>query len=272
MTPSFQQTYGPWAVVAGASQGIGAAFSQEIARQGVNVIMIARTLAPLEATAQSIRQQYRVQVRTHSLDLATPDLAEQFQAIIQDVEVGLLIYNAAASEIKPYVRSSLDSKFRQLDLNCRGPLTLTSLCGEKMATRGRGGLLLMSSATSLRGTELLVTYAATKAFNTTLAEGLWQELGPKGVHVLGVVAGAIRTPNYENSNPQQNRIHATAQAPESLAQNALARLGRGYPIWFSSWQVRLSELLFSRLLPRSTGIRMLGRITRQLYPHVGEGE
>lgn len=272
MNSVFQQTYGPWAVVAGASQGIGAAFSQEIARQGVHVIMLARNLAPLEATAHAIRQQYNVQVRTHSLDLATPDLAEQFQAIIQDVEVGLLISNAAASEIMPYVQSSLDSKRRQLALNCLAPLTLTSLCGEKMAARGRGGLLLMSSATSLRGTELLVTYAATKAFNTTLAEGLWQELGPKGVHVLGVVAGAIRTPNYEASNPQSKRIHATAQAPDVLARNALAQLGRGYPIWFSSWQVRLSEFLFSRLLPRSTGIRILSRITRQLYPNVGESK
>ena len=263
---SFSDVYGPWAIVAGGSQGIGAAFSREIARRRINLVMIGRRVPELEATAEDIRNRFAVQVKTFSIDLASESLPEQVSKLVSDHDVGLLVHNAAYSEIGHYLKTTLDSKLRHLAVNCRAPMILTSLCGERMAARGRGGMILMSSATSLRGTELLVSYAATKSFNTTLAEGLWQELQGYGVDVLGVVAGAVRTPNYSKTKPRENRIDATAQEPDDLARRALDHLGAGHPIWFSSWQVRLSEILMNRLLTRRAGIRFLSATTRQLYP------
>jgi short-subunit dehydrogenase len=228
--------------------------------------MIGRRIPFLEATAEDIRNRFSVQVKTFSIDLASENLPEEISKLVSDHDVGLLVHNAAYSEIGHYLDTTLNSKLRHLAVNCRAPMILTSLCVERMAARGRGGIILMSSATSLRGTELLVSYAATKAFSTTLAEGLWQEFQPYGVDVLGVVAGAVRSPNYSKSKPRESRIDATAQEPDDLAHRAVDHLGAGHPIWFSSWQVRLSEILMNRLLTRRAGIRFLSATTRQLYP------
>ena len=100
-----------------------------------------------------------------------------------------------------FLDQSLDDKLRILDVNCRGPLILTHELGTAMAARRRGGILLMSSLAGFQGSPLVATYAATKAFNTVFAEGLWYELRREGVDVMACCAGATRTPAYEASKP-----------------------------------------------------------------------
>lgn len=264
---SFTERYGPWAVVAGASEGLGAAFSRSIAAYGVNLIMLARRTEPLQELAQSIRTSCGVQTQTASLDLASNNVQAEFERQIEGREIGLLIYNAAYSTIAPYYRVSIADKQRHMAVNCNSPVVLSSVLASGMIQRGHGGMIFMSSATSLRGTELLATYAATKAFNTILAESLWQEFRPHGVDVLGVVAGATSTPNYEKTQPAKIRFAPAAQDPNALAQAALKRLGKGYPIWLSTWQVGLVAALLTRLLPRSAAVRFLSSTTRQTYSH-----
>lgn len=202
---AFLQRYGPWAVVAGASKGIGLAFAKELASRGLNLVLLARDPGPLEDTAASIRSDYSVEVRPVIIDLANPHVSAQLAPHIAGVEVGLLIYNAAHSYIGEYVEQSLESKLATIDVNCRGLVLLTSLFAEKMVARGGGGILLMSSMAGFQGSCLVSTYAATKAFDTVLGEGLWTELGPKGVDVLVCVAGATLTPSFEQHTPAEKR-------------------------------------------------------------------
>jgi short-subunit dehydrogenase len=182
--------------------------------------MLARRIDALEATAEAIRTAYGVQVRTVSLDLSSPDVGVVLGQHIDGLDIALLVYNAAYSTIAPYHQVSLEEKQRHLAVNCHGPLVLSSVLAPAMIRRGRGGMIFMSSATSLRGTYLLATYAATKAFNTLLAESLWHEFQPYGVDVLGVIAGATKTPNYERTQPASLRFAPAAQDPDALARGA----------------------------------------------------
>ncbi|HKA89504.1 MAG TPA: SDR family NAD(P)-dependent oxidoreductase, partial [Haliangiales bacterium] len=193
----FAARYGPWAVVAGASEGLGAAFARALAARGLNLVLFARRRDALDALAASLG----VEVRAVALDLAQPDLAAAVADVVGDIDVGLLVYNAAYAPIGAFAELPLADKLRAVDTNCRGPVTLADALAPRLRRRGRGGIVLMSSLAGALGSPLVATYAATKAFNLVLAEGLWDELGQLGIDVIACRAGATRTPNYEASQP-----------------------------------------------------------------------
>ncbi len=258
--------YGPWAMVAGASSGLGAEFARQLAARGLNVLLVARRAELLETLAAGLRAQHRVEVRVASIDLGAPDLLERARAATDGIEIGLLVYNAALSLIGPFLEQPLADKLRVIDVNCRGPLILADEFGRRMVARGRGGILLMSSLAGSRGAPLVATYAATKAFNLVLAEGLWDELGARGVDVLACRAGATRTEAYVDSAPE-GKLPVMECAP--VVTQALAALGRR-PSMVPGWLNRLGDFFLSRLLTRRASIRVMGRATRAMYPRFGE--
>jgi uncharacterized protein len=259
----FRARYGPWAVVAGASEGIGRAFAHALAARGVDLILIARRPAPLEAEARLLRRRHRVQVVTAPLDLGRPDLAEAYAAAVDGRDVGLLIYNACVSIIAPFVELPLADHMAVVDVNCRGLLVLTSIAAKRLSERGQGGLVLMSSLSGFGGTALVASYAASKAFTTSLGETLWSELGPRGVDVLVCAAGATSTPGFERVTPAERRAQAFPLSPERVAEGALANLGRG-PLFIPGAINRLAHGA-SRLLSRRAVTNFLSDGTRRLY-------
>ena len=114
----FAEKYGPWAVIAGGSEGIGASFARKIAGQGVNVVLLARKPAPLEEVAQEIRRTTKAQVRSASVDLSAADLKEQLQKVTGDIEVGMVVYNAGAeSKMVPFLDRPMDELMRLIGVN-----------------------------------------------------------------------------------------------------------------------------------------------------------
>ena len=259
----FAHRYGPWAVVAGASEGIGQAYARELAARGLHLVLVARRPGPLEETAAELRSRHGVEVRIAAVDLGAPDVLAALAPHTDDIEVGLLIYNAAYADIGGYLDQSLESKLKTIDVNCRGPVALTSAYGAKMAARGRGGLLLMSSMAGFQGSGLVSTYAATKAFDTVLGEGLWAELGPQGVDVLVCVAGATLTPNFEKQTPEAKRGMAFPMTPEAVAREGLAHLGKG-PTHITGWVNRSVHATVGRL-PRRLAVAFMASNTKKLY-------
>jgi short-subunit dehydrogenase len=257
----FENKYGPWALVAGASVGLGAAFSTALARRGLKLILVARRTEPLEALAARLRAEHGVEVRTVAVDLAAPGVAAQLDALAAEHEIGLGVYNAAHSTIGAFLDGALDDHLRTVDVNCKGPVQLAWALGRKMAARGRGGLVLMSSLTAAQGTPLIATYGATKAFNLVFAEGLWDELRSAGVDVIACRAGATRTPNYEASQPQ-GKVPIMEPAP--VVEEALDALGRA-PSMVPGLTNRLATFFMSRLIPRRWAVRIMGNATRKLY-------
>src|SRR5690606_36109219 len=137
--------YGPWALIAGASEGLGEAYDHALAGRGLKLIMLARREDKLRATAARIAERHHVEIETVTCDLADPELATRVREAVGPREVGLLIYNAAHSRSGGFFDQSLDDKLRTIDVNCRGPLILGHVLGERMLARGRGGIVLMGS-------------------------------------------------------------------------------------------------------------------------------
>jgi uncharacterized protein len=260
----FRQRYGPWALVAGASAGLGAAFASHLARRGLNLALVARRSAELRVLADTLTTRHAIEVRTFELDLARSDAATILHDALADVHVGLLVHNAARSVVGPFLESPLESHLTEIDVNCRAPLSLAYLFGARMAARGRGGIILMSSLAGFQGGPFIANYAATKAYNVVLAEGLWAELSPHNVDVLACCAGAIATPGYNAAaRTPTSRFAPAAMQPEDVAAEALEALGRG-PTYEPGAANRAIVQLMRRLLPRTTSVRLMERNTRQL--------
>lgn len=235
-----KEQYGPWAVIAGGSEGVGTAFAHQLADAGFNLVLLARKPEPLEETAEQARAK-GVQVRTLALDLLADDALERLREVTDPLDVGLLVFNAGAgSYASEFVESDLEIVSRTIDLNIASQLALTHHFGKRMKDRGRGGILLMGSMSGYLGSERISFYGASKAFGRIFAEGLWLELAPHGVHVLHVVPGAIRTPALGRLGLNLDMPGLNLADPADIAREALEHLDQG-PIWITTGNVEAAE-------------------------------
>jgi short-subunit dehydrogenase len=260
----FCQKYGPWALIAGASQGIGAEYAHQLAGRGLNLVLVARRTEPLQLLADEIAGRYPVQVRPIALDLAQPGAVEALMAQVQELEIGLLVCNAAYSAIGEFLQTPLADHLREIDTNVRSPLILTYQFGQLMAQRGRGGIILMSSLSAGLGAAMVSNYAATKAYTRVLGEGLWEELRSRSVDVLVSSPSAVSTPNYLNSLKPGEPPPVRATAPKDVVRETLAALGR-QPGVTPGLVSRLQGFVMSHLIPRTIAIRIMGKVLREMY-------
>ncbi len=256
-----REVYGRWALVAGASEGLGAAFAEALGGRGHDLLLIARRAEPLEGLARHLGQKHRVEVRTLALDLASPELSSRVNAFIDGREVGVLICNAAAAPLGPFADQSLTDKVLAIDVNCRSPVVLLDLILPPMIARARGAVVLMSSLTAFQGSPYASIYGATKAFNLSLAEALWSELGSSGVQVIATCAGATRTPGYLQRAAQGGAPGELE--PAQVAEETLAALSSG-PMVIPGAFNRIASFLMRRLMPRRATIGLMGAQTRKL--------
>ena len=260
LSQDFASRYGPWALIAGASEGLGAAFARCLAAQGIHLILVARRAEPLETLAVTLREAHAVDVVTKSLDLADEEALVSFINTL-DADLGLIICNAAYSAVGGFFETPAEQLKQIIGVNVIAPLLITRLLAPRLLTRGRGGVILMSSLAGNQGSANIATYAASKSFNTVLAEGLWQELKRAGIDVVAPCAGAIRTPGYQQaaSGPEPP---GTMDAND-VASQALAALGR-HPVVVPGRFNQFALFLMRRLLPRKTAIRLMSSSTRGL--------
>lgn len=256
----FREKYGPWALVAGASEGIGAAFAVDLAARGLNLVLVARRPDPLQQLA------HRLPTETLCIpaDLAHAAALETIASTLADRDIGLLVYNAALSVIGPFLEQPLEAHVREIDVNVKAPLRLVHYFAKPMVQRRKGGIILMSSIAGLQGGPYIANYAATKAFNLIFAEGLWTELSQHGVDVLACVAGATATDRYSESAPQPtSRFAPPPLSPQQVAREALDALGKR-PSHVPGRANRMATQLMRRLLPRKTILRLMEQNTRGL--------
>ncbi len=261
----FKEKYGPWAIVAGASEGLGAAYAEALACRQINLVLVARRLPLLKDLADSLTGQHGIQVRTVALDLAEPNAANSICREADGLDIRLLVYNAAYSAVGAFIGRGLDDHLQEVDTNIRTPMSLVHHFGGKMLNTGHGGIILMTSLSAFQGSAYISNYSATKAYNLVLAESLWEEWRGEGVDVLACIAGAVRTPNYEASLPRRTgRFSDATMEPSAVVEEALQALGR-QPTVIPGRVNRLSSFIMRRLLPRRTAIRMMGSVLRGMY-------
>jgi short-subunit dehydrogenase len=235
---AFHEKYGPWALIAGGSEGIGKSFAEQLAAIGFNLILLARKDDVLQETAREVRSRYGVEIIAHSVDLTAPGLELRIKEVIADRDVGLLIYNAGAvSSSQPFLQQPLDYISQLVRLNCDGPLILGHTIGNHLRKRGRGGMIFLSSMGGFFGTAYVSAYAATKAFDMILAEGLWAELRSANVDVMTLIAGATDTPAMHRLDPgfeanlakadSQSSLRPLLMSADDVAREGLEYLGKG---------------------------------------------
>lgn len=259
-TNSFGTKYGPWAIVAGASEGLGAAFATELAKRQLNLILIARRFEKLEALSKNLSHTYAIEVKCHSADLADYSQLKQF-ILDLNLDIGLLIYNAAYAPIGYFESISEASLDRIVEVNIKTPLLLSKLLSHKMIDKKKGGIILMSSLAGAQGSPKIATYAASKAFNAILAEGIWHELKSQGVDILASCAGAISTPGYKNAQNSKDAL-GTLDA-EKVAEKTLNQLGKG-PTTIPGWVNKMAHFLMTRVIPRKQAISIMHNNTKHL--------
>ncbi|NHJ84730.1 MAG: SDR family NAD(P)-dependent oxidoreductase [Asgard group archaeon] len=258
--------FGPWAVIAGASEGLGAAYAKEVASKGINVVLIARRKQLLDDLSNEIKSKYQVETKVLLLDLASSDLLEKVQATTKDLDIGLLIYDAVYSLIGAFHNFDIEQHLKTLAVNCKAPMLFAYYFGNKMKERGSGGIILMSSLAGLQGNPIHAHYSATKGYNMNLAEALWYEMKPYGVKVMSCNAGPIKTPNYINTKPKRaGLINPKPMAPSKVAKGALKALWKNKPYYMPGFQNKFNAFIMTKILSRKTAIKLMGNVASKMY-------
>lgn len=226
MTDGFAARYGRWAVIAGASEGIGAALADQLAALGLDLVLIARNGPLLEEVAARARDRHGVQARAVVQDLTADDVVTKVAAATDGLDVGLLIYNAGASDrTNTFLDNELEYSLKQVSLDCIGPMALVRHFGPPMCSRGRGGIVIVASLACLAGSATLAVYSAVKAFQHTFAEGLWAELRPHGVDVCCTPLGMTHTPALQRMGVEYDP--QTQMRSEDVAREIIENIGSG---------------------------------------------
>jgi short-subunit dehydrogenase len=255
--------YGPWALVAGASEGLGAAFAHAAAARGLHVALVARRSEVLEQVVAQIEKQHGVETRQIAADLSEASAPDRIVAEVGELEVGMLISNAASEPQGPFLDLPLAKHLFAIDVNCRAPLALAHHFGRPMVERKRGSIVIVTSLGGLCGLPVFSSYGATKAFDWNLGECLWDELGEHGVDALSYVVGSTRTPNLERSGAPESHLK-DAVAPDIVAENLFRVLDRG-PTQYSMPDVEEAAQGFFAM-PRSEAIRFFSEQNKAAFP------
>ena len=221
----FQKKYGPWALVAGGALGIGEAFSCYAAERGLNVVVLDREQAALDAIAARLPEEFGVECLPVQVDLSASDMLDQVIDAVGDREVGLLVYNAAISDVGPFYKpnTGLDFEKARIAVNVSGPMLLTYHFARPMLARRAGGVILMSSGSGLQGGPYYSAYSASKAYSITLGEALWHEFKPYNVGVLAVAAGlTLSTAAVAMQHIDAEKLQTTEEVVEE-AMNVLGK-------------------------------------------------
>jgi hypothetical protein len=262
---NLKQKYGTTAMVAGASEGIGSAFATYLAKEGFDLVLVARRLQPLQLLAESLESNYNINVSCISCDLSDNDAVVEIREKLNSREINLLVYNAVQSYIGPFIRNSWENHMQMARLNMITPLNMIHQFGAEMLAKGRGAIVLMASLAGFQGSGYLSMYAATKAFNLILGESLWFEWKNSGVDIIACCAGATSTPNFKNTNPEKSSFFAPRiLLPAEIPSECFRKLGR-QPSCITGRGNRVASFIMQKILPRKVAINIMGETTRKMY-------
>lgn len=261
MNDAFARRYGPWALVTGASSGIGEEFARQLAALGISLVLAARRKDRLDALADSLARAHGIEARVVAVDLARRDFLPAIEQAAQGVEIGLLVNNAGFGRKGRFLDGDIEGDLEMLDVNCRASLVLAHAYGRKMAARRRGGIIFTSSTAAFQGTPYTSHYAATKGWGLQLAEGLACELRDEGIDVVALCPGPTDTegPRRTGVDPTKVPIKLMGTAPVVAA--ALKALGK-QPVVIPGLVNRLGYAAV-RLTPRRFAAETAGRLIRR---------
>ena len=251
--------FGPTALITGASDGIGRAFAVQLAEKGFNLIIVARRETALQDLATDLEARLDADVRILPMDLSQPGAVAALLEKTQGTPIELVVAAAGFGSIGPFLERDIATELNMVDLNCRAVIELSHGLGQRMAEQGRGGIILFGSLVGFQGAPLSATYAATKGFVQSFAEGLAAELRPLGVNILSVAPGPIGSGFAARAGMHMSM----SEGPDTVARGALAALGKrttvrpGILSKFLGWSLAM--------LPRWGRVQVMGIIMKGMH-------
>ncbi|MCF6524802.1 SDR family oxidoreductase [Streptomyces sp. JJ36] len=250
------QHYGPWALVTGASSGIGRAFAEHLAAQGLHVVLVARRGDLLHELGRRLSAEHGVSHRVVVTDLSLPAGASAVVEAVADLDVGLLVSNAGSARPGAFLDTDPVDLQRAFTLHASTPMVLTRALGPRMVARGRGGIVLTSASGGRHGMPWMAHIGAAKAYVLHLGEALHEELAPAGVHVTVLVPANVDTPIVDAIGLDRKDLPGPLQPPALAVRRALRALRAGRPVIIPGPVI--SALL--KAIPRRMSVRLNGRL------------
>jgi short-subunit dehydrogenase len=249
--------YGRYAVVTGASSGIGEEFARQLAAAGVDIVLVARRKDRLETLAAELSRVHGATTRIVALDLLTEGAVDELWRRVDDLDVGMVVANAGVSATGPMLDHALAEELDVLTLDGAVPLQLAHRFGQDFAQRRRGAIVLVSSTIAASPVPYLANYAAVKAYVLSLGRALNYELKKDGVDVLVVSPGPTRTPGHQKAGVDVGGV--SVMPPAQVVRTALANLGRRAHVIPGATNNAM-DLVTHYLMPRWLAVRFYGRL------------
>jgi len=255
--------YGDWALVTGASSGLGADFVRQLAQKKMNIILIARRVDNMNAIAEEVENEYGVKTQVIGQDLIKSDAVDNIRNKVGEKEIGVLINNAGYGALGKFHENDYDYQVDMVKLNCVAPVELTHAFIGPMVKRGMGALIFLASTAAYQGVPFFSVYSATKSFNLFLAEGLWGEYRAQGIDIMGLSPGYTATEFQSQAHIKRTRGPTPAKS-EDVVELALRKLGKKPSIVHGV--MNKIGAFSSRLMPRGTSVKLGAALMKMMRP------
>jgi short-subunit dehydrogenase len=252
--------YGQWALVTGASAGIGKEFAIALAKQGIACAITARREDRLHALAKELESKYKVATRVIACDLAAADGADKLAAAVADLPIAILVNNAGFGYSGRFEKLETERLRAMVQVNCMVPVVLTSLILPAMRKRGRGAVIIVGSVAGYQPLPLHAVYSATKSFDLLFGEALWGELRGTGIDAIVLAPGETDTEFHEVAGEQG----AKGEPASNVVQVCLEALGR-QPSVISGW-FNWARAQTSRVVPRALAVTIAQKVIEGYTP------
>jgi len=254
----------PWALITGASSGLGVDFAHELAAEGNNLVLVARREDRMRELAAALEARHAIQTKVIAMDLSLPGICAEMKTMLDNegIAVDVLINNAGFGIFGEFVHQSLEKTLNMVQLNVTSLTELTHVFASDMARRGHGQILLVASVVAYQSSPNYAAYGASKAFVLSLGEALHEELKPYGVTVTVLSPGATATEFFDVSGQKSTPMKQAFMMPSRLvAQIGLAAMLRGRATIVSGWKNSLIAWS-TRLMPRIVQRKIAHRVLR----------
>lgn len=260
-------TFGKWAIVTGASSGIGKEFAYQLAQQGLNLILLARSTDKLQNISNTLSQEHGIEVKIMSVDLSQPLPLDNLNQLTYGLDVGLLISNAGNGRMGAFNQFPIESLESMVQLNVAAHLQLSHwFTTKRLQQNKKGGLLLVSSTTALQGTPYTANYSASKAYVLNFGEALNYELKDKGIHVSVLVPGPTNTPGLtENKDADMvSNLPMKPQEVNDLVKEGLDGLVKNKPMKIGGASNRIMYKMMKLTMSRKSATSFWGKMMKKM--------